>query len=127
MTDMRTPFARVAGSGAAKEGTEHFFTQRVSALALIPLTIWFLASLVGQAGADYESFRAWIASPLTAGPLILLIGAGFYHGHLGVQVVIEDYIHGEGMKVALLILNKFWAIAAGVVAIWSVLSASLAG
>jgi len=126
-SSMRTPISRVKGLGSAKSGTEHFIAQRVTAIAMIPLAVIFLASLVAQAGADYESATAWIASPWGAIPLLLLLAAGFHHMHLGLQVVIEDYLHGEGLKLAALVANKFWAAAAGVLCAWSVLKISFGG
>lgn len=124
---MRTPMSRVFGLGSAKAGTEHFVAQRLTAIALIPLVLWFLASLVAHAGAGYEETIAWLRTPLGALPLVLLIGVAFYHMHVGLQVVIEDYLHGEGKKIAALVANKFWAAAAGVACIWAVLKISFAG
>ena len=124
---MRTPISRVRGLGSAKSGTEHFIAQRLTAIAMIPLVAIFLIGLVMQVGASHEAVVAWLSSPLGAAPLLLLLAAGFYHMHLGLQVVIEDYIHGEGLKIALLVANKFWAAAAGVACVWSVLKISFGG
>src|SRR3546814_6816815 len=96
---MRTPLGRIRGLGSAKDGTGHWWAQRVTALALVPLTVWFVASVIGMAGADHASFVAWIASPLVAGLMILLIVATFHHAQLGLQVIIEDYVHDEGVQV----------------------------
>lgn len=127
MDDLRTPYAKVHGLGSAKSGTGHFWAQRLTAVALIPLGLWFLISIALHAGDGYDAFVAWLGSPFTAGGLILLIGAGFYHMSLGMQVVIEDYIHREATRVVLLILNKFWAAAAAIVSILAILRVSLAG
>jgi succinate dehydrogenase / fumarate reductase, membrane anchor subunit len=107
----RTPLAKARGLGSAKEGVGHFIQQRVSALALIVLVPWFVISAVLAVPAGYEGARQWMAQPWNAIALILLSGAAFFHMRLGMQVVIEDYIHGHGMKQALLILNTFVAIA----------------
>lgn len=122
---MKTPTKRVRGLGAAKEGVDHFWHQRLTAVALIPLVVWFLASLVAHAGASYEEMRGYLAQPLTAVLMILLLLAGFYHMKLGVQVVIEDYIRKDSTKVALLILNNFAAIAIGLACVYSVIRVSV--
>ncbi len=101
---LRSPLARVRHLGSAKDGTAHWWSQRLTALALIPLTLWFAASLAAMAGADFYTVRAWVASPVVASLLLLLIVATFYHAYLGLQVVIEDYVHGEAMKLALLLV-----------------------
>lgn len=123
----QTPLSRAHGLGAAHSGVHHFWVQRLTAVALVPLIIWFLVSLLGHAMGDYDSARAFLAQPLAAALLLLLIGAGFYHMKLGVQVVIEDYIHTESTKVALLMLNTFCAIAVGLVCALAVLKLFVAG
>ena len=95
---LRSPLGRVRGLGSAKEGVNHWWAQRLTALALIPLTVWFVISLLTVMGADYAVVRAWVGSPVVAGLLILLIAATFYHAYLGLQVVIEDYVHSEAWK-----------------------------
>jgi len=127
VSDMRTPMSRVRGLGAAKEGVGHFWAQRLTAMALAPLAVAFIASLIANVGADYDAFRAWLASPLAAAGLLLLLLVGFYHMKLGLQVVIEDYIHGEGVKLLLLTLNNFWAAGVGLLCVYSVVRVSLAG
>lgn len=121
---MRTPLGRALGLGSAKEGVGHWWAQRMSALALVPLTVWFVASLVAMAGADYFSIRDWIGSPVVAGLLVLVIVATFYHTALGLQVIIEDYVHHPAVKVAgLLAVNAAAAVLAltGVLAVLTVL------
>ena len=118
---LRSPLGRVRGLGAAKEGVGHWWAQRLTALALVPLTLWFVGSLAVMTGAGYETVGAWISSPLVAGLLILLICATFYHGYLGLQVVIEDYVHHEGWKIALLLLVKAASIVLGLIGVLSVL------
>lgn len=117
---MRSTIARVRGLGSAKTGTEHWWMQRVTAVALIPLTLWFAASMVSLASADWETAYLWIASPTGAVPMILFLLAGLWHGKLGLQVVIEDYIHAEGLKVALLMLLTLATVALGVAGVFAV-------
>jgi succinate dehydrogenase / fumarate reductase membrane anchor subunit len=111
--NLRSPLANVRGLGSAKEGTHHFWYQRVTALFLVPLTIWIMTALVMMTATDYESIRLWIQSPINALLLLFFIIALFFHAQLGVQVVIEDYIHSEWQKFSCIILIKFLAILAG--------------
>jgi succinate dehydrogenase / fumarate reductase membrane anchor subunit len=116
---IRTPLARVRGLGAARHGVGDWWVQRVTAVALVPLTLWLVASIVALAGADYRTVANWMGSPVTAVLLIALLLATFRHAQLGVRVVIEDYIHHEGVKIAsLLAVNAILAL----LAIASVLS-----
>ena len=110
----RTPLGRVEGLGAAKSGTHHFWHQRMTAVALVPLAVWFVSSALAYVGAGQGAVAAFFAQPVNAVPMFLFIVAAVYHMSLGLQVVIEDYIHQEGMKFALLLLNRFacWAIGA---------------
>jgi succinate dehydrogenase / fumarate reductase membrane anchor subunit len=119
---IKTPLSRVRGLGAAKDGVAHFWAQRVTAVALVPLTIWFLASVVAFTGATYQAVTDYISNPVVAVLLILFLGAAFYHMKLGLKVVIEDYIQREGSKIALLILLNFYTYAFGGIAIFSVLN-----
>jgi succinate dehydrogenase / fumarate reductase membrane anchor subunit len=117
---MRSTIARVRGLGSAKHGIEHWWMQRVTAVALIPLSLWFAASLVSHAGAEWEAAYIWMASPAGAVPMILFLVAGLWHGKLGLQVVIEDYIHAEGLKVALLMLLSLATVALGAAGVFAV-------
>ncbi len=117
----RTPLGRVRGLGSAKQGTEHFWAQRVTAIALVPLALWFVAALAAHAGADHATARAWLAEPFTAVAMILLVVTGFHHAQLGLQVVIEDYVSTEWVKVFSIIVVKLAAVALAVAAIFSVL------
>ena len=95
--------------------------QRLTALALVPITVWFVISVIGMAGASYAEFSAWLANPLVAGLFLILIAATFYHAVLGLQVVVEDYLHNEGMKIATLLVIKAAAVLLGLTAALSVL------
>ena len=106
MSDHRTALGRVRGLGSAKEGVAHWWVQRVTALLLIPLVIWFVAALLAHMGADYAGVIAWLHQPLTYGIMVVLLGAVFWHATLGLQVVIEDYVPGEAAKLALILLTK---------------------
>lgn len=120
-SSLRSDLGRVRGLGAAKEGVAHWWAQRVTALALVPLTLWFASSVVSLVGADHAAVVDWIGSPVPAVLLVLLIVATFHHAQLGLQVVIEDYVHAEGMKVALILLVKGAAALLGVVSLFAVL------
>ena len=122
MRTMRTPMARVRGLGAAKDGTGHWWMQKLLSLALIPLTIWFVASVIALAGADHAAVAAWLSNPVAAGLMILLVVATFYHGLLGVQAVIEDYVHNEAVKFGLLIGLKGLHIVLGLTGVLAVLT-----
>jgi succinate dehydrogenase / fumarate reductase membrane anchor subunit len=103
---MRSPLGRVLGLGSAKEGVEHWWRQRTTALLLVPLTLWFVIAVVGLVGADRAAMIAWMHNPMAAVLMILLIAASFYHAALGLQVVIEDYVHGEAAKLITLMVMR---------------------
>ena len=124
---MRTPLARVRGLGTAKDGVHHWWMQRLTAVALVPLVLWFVVSVAGLAGMSYAQAIDWIASPWVSVFLVLLIVATFYHAQLGVQVVIEDYVHNEPVKLAALVALKFAAIILAVAAIFAVLKIAFGG
>ncbi|HEY4162373.1 MAG TPA: succinate dehydrogenase, hydrophobic membrane anchor protein [Dongiaceae bacterium] len=124
---MRSEMARVRGLGSAKEGAQHWWMQRLTAVALIPLGIWLVASLVGLAGADRAAIALWLSSPFTLGALPLLLLATLYHAVLGLQVVIEDYVHTEATKIASIILMKLAAFALGAIAVVSLLIVAFRG
>ena len=127
MDDRRTPLARARGLGSAKDGVGHWWAQRLTAIALIPLVVWFAISLVMLSGADYTVVRAWIGSPLVMMLLILTIGVGLHHGQLGLQVVIEDYVGSDGWKLALIVIVKFIAVLFGLGAIVAILRIGFGG
>lgn len=119
---MQTPLGRARGLGSAKTGVEHWWVQRLTSLALIPLTIWFVVAIITHIGADYAGARAWIGRPVNAGLFVLLIAATFHHAQAGVQVVLEDYVHIESVKLAAVVLLKGLAIVLTVAGILAVLS-----
>ena len=127
MDDLRTPLARARGLGSAKDGVGHWWAQRLTAIALIPLVVWFAVSLVMLSGADYTVVRAWIGSPLVMMLLTLIIVVGLHHGQLGLQVVIEDYVGGDGWKLALIVIVKFIAVLFGLGAIVAILRIGFGG
>ena len=118
---VRTPLGRVEGLGAAHRGTEHFISQRVTAVALVPLAIWFLFSALSLIGADRNDAVAFLSEPVNAVLMALFIVAAVMHMALGLQMVIEDYITGEGGKVVLLVLNKFFAWLVGAACVFALI------
>lgn len=124
---LRSPLARVRGLGSAKEGSHHWWVQRTTAVALVPLTIWFVSSVLSLAGAEHAAVVAWLGSPWAATFMVLLIVATFHHMQLGLQVVIEDYVHNEGAKMASLLAMKAVVVVLGLVAVLSVLKIAFGG
>ena len=125
--DLRTPLSRARGLGSAKQGVHHWWAQRLTAVALIPLVVWFAISLIMMSGAEYEAVRAWIGAPIVMVLLILTIAVGLHHAQLGMQVVIEDYVHNDGMKLALIVLMRFIAVFFGLAAIVAILRIGFGG
>lgn len=125
MTGYRTPLARVRGLGSAKGGTDHFWKQRVSAVANLILVSLALFLIVRLAGADYLTVKTTLARPQNAIILLLLILSGIVHMRLGMQNIIEDYVHSEGYKVVALLLNTFFAALVGLTCAYAVLKLSL--
>ena len=111
---LRSDLGRVRGLGTAKEGTSHWWAQRLTAVALVPLTFWFVWSMIKLIGVDHVGFKAWLDDNVNLVLMILFVGSLFYHMQLGIQVVIEDYVHGELKKVTSLVLNLFLALFLGV-------------
>jgi succinate dehydrogenase / fumarate reductase membrane anchor subunit len=118
---LRSPISRVTGLGTAKEGASHWWSQRVTSVALLPLGLWFVATLLRMPTFSYEFVVTWIAVPLNAVLLLLLIATLVYHSLLGVQVVVEDYVHHHGLKIATMLLLTFAHVAVAALAIFAVL------
>ncbi|MFN4274043.1 MAG: succinate dehydrogenase, hydrophobic membrane anchor protein [Aliihoeflea sp.] len=127
MADFRTPLARVRGLGSAKDGTEHFWRQRLTAIANIPLLLFFVGLVVALNGASYEQVRSTLANPFVALVLLLVLASALYHMKLGMQVIIEDYVHSEPMRTVLVMLNTFFPIVLGVVSAFALLKISFGG
>lgn len=123
----RSALGRARGAGAAKDGVAHWWAQRLTAIALVPLTVWFVASVVLLIGSDYDRFTAWLGAPLPAILMVLLIVATFHHMQLGLQVVIEDYVHSGALRLTSIVIVKFAAILLGLGAVFAVLQIALGG
>lgn len=124
---MKTPMKRVRGLGSAKTGTDHFWTQRLSAAATMLLAIALVVVLAGTVGKDAVAARAVLAQPLVAVLLLLFIVSGVAHMRIGMQVIIEDYVHEEGAKVIALGLNTFFSAIIAVICLFAVLKLSFGG
>jgi succinate dehydrogenase / fumarate reductase membrane anchor subunit len=124
---LRTPLGRVRGLGSAKDGTHHWWMQRVTAVALIPLVVIFVIYVLTLIGAPHAEVATTLGSPFGSLVALLLIAAVFYHFKLGMQVVIEDYVHGEGAKLTLLMLSNFFCIVVGLASALSVLKLAFGG
>jgi succinate dehydrogenase / fumarate reductase, membrane anchor subunit len=127
MVSYRTPLGRARGLGSAKHGVGHWISERVGAIALIPLTLWAVFGVLRLAAGDYGAAIAWVSDPLNATLMVLLIAVSFWHMHSGLRVVIEDYIHITLNKTALLVLNLFVCGLAGALAVFSILKVALGG
>ncbi len=112
MTEFRTPLKVVRGLGSAREGTGHWWGQRVTAMALAPLSIWFLWFLATLPGSDHATVSVALGQPLNAVLMLAFVCALFYHAYLGLQVVIEDYVHPRALEITLMVLIRFAAVLA---------------
>lgn len=121
---MRTPLSQVRHLGSARSGTRHAWHMRVTSIALLPLAIFFVAIILSLVGKDFNTVRASIGSPLPAIVILLFILSGIYHMMLGMQTIIEDYVHGETSKTWLVMLNMFFSAAIGLACIYAVLRLS---
>ena len=124
---MRTPLGRVRGQGSAKSGTGHFWHQRLTAIANVPLTIAFVVIVVSLLGRSHATVTQTLGSPIVAVLMLLFIGSATYHMKLGMQVIIEDYVHGEGLKVLALVANTFFTVAVAAAGIFAVLKLAFGG
>ena len=125
-TSLRTPLARVLGHGSAKEGVGHWWTQRITSVALVPLTLWFVIGLLRLPSPEYAVVLAWLAAPWNSAAAVLLVLTLAWHSSLGVQVVIEDYVQDHGLKVTALVLQKFAHVVLAAVGVISLLRVALA-
>ncbi len=124
-TGMKSELAKAKGLGSAHEGADHWLAQRITAIANIPLVLWFVYSIVQMKDATHAQFTGWLEHPLNAILMILLIISVFYHAKLGAQVVVEDYIHNEGFKTVKLICQKLVFFGLGIACIFSILKIAL--
>lgn len=122
---LRTPLGRVRGLGSARDGTAHWWYQRVTAVVLVPLSVWLMMTIVSLTSLSHSVITAWLSYPVNAVLLIIFLIALFHHAQSGVQVVIEDYIHTEWQKLGCIILVKFLALFAGLVSILAILKVFL--
>ena len=125
--DLRSDLGRVRGLGSAKGGTSHWWAQRVTAVALVPLSAWFVFSIINLVGVDREGLKVWVNGPVSFVLMVLFLIALFYHMQLGLQVVIEDYVHNERNKVISLILNKLIAVFLVVLSITALMKIAFGG
>ena len=124
---LRSPLGRARGLGSARAGSKHWWAQRLTSVALVPLTLWFIWSMMRLTGASQADVADWLASPVRLALMLALIAATFHHLQLGLQVVIEDYVHGDGWKLALIVAVRFVAIFFGLAAIVAILRIGFGG
>ena len=124
---METPIGRVRGLGSSKQGALNWYHERVSSVAALLLSVWFVVSLIRLPRLDYAMVRDWLSSPLAAVPMVLLIYTFFWHAKDGLRVVVEDYVHDEGAKFFWLAILNFLFILGGGLAIFAVLKVALTG
>ena len=124
MDDLSTPLSRVKGLGSAKEGTGHFWHQRLTALILIPLVLWFGFSIASMP-VEHATLTGWVQQPAVAIALILLILSTFYHAQLGLQIVIEDYVSTHSTRTVSIILSNFMCLLFAIIGVVAVLKISL--
>jgi len=122
---LRSPLGRVLGMGTAKEGVHHWWHQRLSSIALVPLSIWFVTSLLALPRYDHATLTAWMGHTTTALLLALFVLVSAWHSQLGVRVVVEDYVHGTGSKTLLLVLSSFAHVLLGAAGVLAVLKVAL--
>ena len=118
---LRSPLGRVLGMGSAKEGVAHWWAQRVSAVALIPLTLWFFFSLLALPDLQFDTVKIWLGLPISSLLAVLLVTVLFYHSYLGTSVIVEDYVHAGGVKLLWLLALRFLYVLAGAAAVFAIL------
>lgn len=124
---IRTPIARARNHGSAKDGVHHWWLQRLTAIALVPLAVWFVISVLSMVGASHDRFVDWVSNPLVAVLLIALLVATFYHAAIGLQVVYEDYIHNHLRRLIVDVVTKFALALLGLISVLSVLRMAVGG
>ena len=124
---VRSPLSRVLGLGAAKEGVQHWWLQRLTSVALVPLTIWFVVSLLALPSLGHATIVAWMSQSWTALLLIIFVLVAAWHSQLGVRVVVEDYVHGVGAKTLTLVLMSFAHVLIAVAGVFAVLKVAFGG
>lgn len=127
MAKMQSSLRSAIALGSAKDGVHHWWMERISAIALIPLTLWFVVGVIGVVGADYATFSAWLAKPWNAGLLICFIAAAFLHGKMGMEVIIEDYVEPRSVQMAVKVFVNLMAFALGIISVVSVLIVAVRG
>ncbi|CAA6810208.1 MAG: Succinate dehydrogenase, hydrophobic membrane anchor protein [uncultured Thiotrichaceae bacterium] len=127
MKDLRSPLAKVKGLGASGDATHHFWVQRLTALALFPLVIWLSISIIALPDMSYEALVALFQNPFNAVMMIVLVLVSLHHGHLGMQVIFEDYISTHGTRLAAILVTKFLSYFLMALGVYSVLKIALAG
>ena len=118
---LRSPLGRVLGLGSARGGSSHWYAQRLSAVALVILGLWFLLSLLALGGAGHESVTGWLRAPLSAALAMLLVVVAAYHARLGLQVVVEDYVADKGVRLAVLTAINFALVVTALIGVLAVL------
>jgi succinate dehydrogenase / fumarate reductase membrane anchor subunit len=124
---MRTALGRVRGLGSAREGTDHFWRQRLTAVANIPLILFFVGLIISLNGASYDEVRATLASPFVALMVLFILASVLFHMRLGMQSIIEDYVHAEGLKIVCVVLNTFFPIIIGAACLFALLTIVFGG
>jgi len=125
-SSMRSALGKARSLGSARTGVSHWWSQRLTAIGMIPLVLYLVAGLVLHAGAEYHAARAWISAPFNATAALLFFGVGFYHASLGVQVIIEDYVSNERRRLLALVASKMVMTGLAALSLFSVLSVALA-
>jgi len=125
--DMRTALGKVRGMGSAKDGTDTFWRQRLTAIANVPLLLFFVGLLIAMNGASYDEVRAVLANPFVAIVLLFVVVSALVHMRIGMKEIIEDYVHDEGLKIALVLLNTFFAFAVAAACVFSLLKIAFGG